>query len=1019
MNFPHYHEDLKNFHVGTTAKRSYFVPASTAELAVLPRELSDRALFLNGDWAFLYNENDLGLPEDFYAEDFDCSGFDTIPVPSVWQNFGYGYHNYTNVRYPFPYDPPLVPEDNACGLYIRDFELEEDGFDKHLVFEGVDSCFYVFINGKFVGYSQASHNMSEFDITKFTRPGSNRIAVLVYRWCDGSYVEDQDKLRMNGIFRDVYILLRPKTRIEDFFIKESFTANFRKAEISVDLKKKGNTKAKIALYKDGECIAEADDKDPVLKVSEPRLWNAEDPFLYKLVIETKDETIVKMIGLRKIEVKNRVITINGKKVKFKGVNRHDSSPFNGYAVTLDEMYTDISMMKAHNFNAIRTSHYPNSPLFVELCDALGMYLIDESDVEIHGTTSIFSGVGLRGDFAAAHRRSMDYYSMLADDPDWFGEIFDRIESNVERDKNAASVVIWSMGNEAGYGGNFERSAKWIKDRDPSRLVHYEGAYNAVDYNPEVFEGDNKPYFHLNRYKHPDGYDFSGLDMYSRMYPPIHEMVEYAKNGDKPMILCEYTHAMGNGPGDAEDYWEAIYKYDELSGAFVWEWCDHSVYMGMTPDGRDKFFYGGDWGDTLNDSNFCMDGLVYPDRTPHNGLLELKNVMRPIRLISSKGNVFRFRNMLDFSDLKGKIEIEYQVKKNGKVLSCGRIPVEAKPHANFDVELKDKIPNEARVSVLFRYINVDPERMDFMPEEMGFDQYLVPAPEVLPVRKSKKAPAIQEDRENVIVNGKNFRYVFNKRTAAFTDIVKDSVSYLEQPLALNIWRAPTDNDRNIRHVWERAGYKDCAPRVYKVTAAEKDGFAVLKVQYSIAAVSLQPIMMINAEYKIGDDGILGIDIKADKLALMPFLPRFGVRLFVSDQFEDLCYYGYGPYESYIDKRRASRQDLFQTTVTAEHEDYIKPQENGSHYACREMKICSKKGGTITVRGAEFSFNASHYTQEELTEKMHNFELEKSPYTVLCIDERQSGIGSNSCGPLPAEKYLLGNKLHLCVEISFGE
>ncbi|MBQ6680512.1 MAG: beta-galactosidase [Lachnospiraceae bacterium] len=1013
MNLPHYHEDLKHFHVGTTPKRSYFVPASTAELAVLPRELSDRALFLNGDWAFLYAENDRGLPEDFYAEDFDYSGFDSIPVPSVWQNFGYGYHNYTNVRYPFPFDPPYVPEDNACGLYIRDFELTDDGLDKTLVFEGVDSCFYVFINGQFVGYSQASHNMSEFDITKYAKCGLNRIAVLVYRWCDGSYIEDQDKLRMSGIFRDVYVLLRPKKRVEDFFVHESFAANFKKAEITVDLTTKGSPDVKLALYKDGECVAEADGSAPELTVSAPRLWNAEDPFLYKLVIETPDEAIVKMIGLKKVEVKNRVIMINGKKVKFKGVNRHDSSPFNGYAVTLDEMYTDISMMKAHNFNAIRTSHYPNSPLFLELCDALGMYVIDESDVEIHGTCTIYSG----GDFN--HRRSMDYYSMLADDPDYFETIFDRVESNVERDKNAASVVIWSLGNEAGYGGNFERSAHWVKERDPSRLVHYEGAHNARDYDPEAFEGENQPVFHFNRYKHPEGYDFSGLDMYSRMYPPITEMVEYAKNGDKPMILCEYTHAMGNGPGDAEDYWEAIYKYDELSGAFVWEWCDHSIYMGMTPDGRDKFFYGGDWGDELNDGNFCMDGLVYPDRTPHKGLLELKNVLRPVRLTAAKGNEFTFKNMLDFTNLEDIVEIAYAVMKDGKVLASGQVPAQAKPHGTFKLTLKEKIPAEPRVSVIFRYINIDPNRMDFMPEEMGFDQYLVPVAEKLPARKSKKAPEITEDRDNIIVTGKNFRFVYNKKDAEFTDIVRDSISFLKEPLSVNLWRAPTDNDRNICRLWERAGYNKCRARMYSVKAETVDGFAKITADFSLAAVSLQPIVRVKAVYTIGDDGVLGIDMKADRIPVMPYLPRFGVRLFLDEAFEKLSYYGYGPNESYIDKRRSSYKERFNTTVTAEHEDYIKPQENGSHYACAEMTLVSGKGGSVTVRGEEFSFNASHYTQEELSAKKHNFELETSPYTVLCIDERQSGIGSNSCGPLPAEKYRLGTKLHMNVEISFGK
>ena len=561
MTLRRYHETRKTLRVNTLPKRSYYIPASAADRCGLPRECSDRAVFLSGeDWVFRYFDNDLGVEEDYFAPDFvpGGDGFEVIPVPSVWQNFGHGRHNYTNVRYPFPYDPPYVPEDNPCGLYLKDFMLEDDGFEKHLVFEGVDSCHYVYVNGRFAGYAQASHNMSEFDITKFVRPGRNRLAVLVYKWCDGSYLEDQDKLRMSGIFRDVYILLRPKDRVDDFFIHESFGAGFRSARLSVELRTKGNAAPAVSLYDGDALIGSAAGTDPVLDVKMPHLWNAEDPYLYRLVIETKGEVIEKQIGFRKIEVKNRAILLNGQKIKFRGVNRHDSSPFNGYAVTEEEMLEDITMMKAHNFNAVRTSHYPNSPLFLEMCDRFGMYVIDESDVEIHGTVNI---AGIRDD--------MRSYSLLAEDPDWYEPILDRIESNVERDKNAASVLIWSMGNEAGYGGNFERASRRIKERDGSRLVHYEGARYGEMFVPEVFEGENAPLFSTKRYDRPDGkFDYGCLDMYSRMYPSVDEVAEYAERGDKPMVLCEYTHAMGNGPGDAEDYWQVIYSHDSLAGAFV-------------------------------------------------------------------------------------------------------------------------------------------------------------------------------------------------------------------------------------------------------------------------------------------------------------------------------------------------------------------------------------------------------------------------------------------------------------------
>ena len=1003
MNLPHYHENQKMLHVGTREKRSYYVPASTAELAGLPREISDRAVFLSGDWAFSYHENDRDLPEDFFAEDFDFTGFDVLPVPGCFQIYGYGRNNYTNVRYAIPFDPPYVPKDNACGIYIRDFDLDDDKFDKHLVFEGVDSCYYVWVNGKFVGYSQVSHGQSEFDITKFVHAGENRIAVLVYRWCDGTYLEDQDKLRMTGIFRDVYVLLRPKNRVEDFFIHQDFSANWKTATITVDYKVKGNVKVHTYLTDGETVIAESFDKEPVLTVKNPKLWNAEHPYLYTLVIETPNEVISRNVGLRKVEVVNRAIVLNGQKIKFKGVNRHDSSPFNGYAVTIDEMYEDITLMKANNFNAIRTSHYPNSPLFLEFADEIGMYVIDESDIEIHGCVEFYGG------------SYMNTYSYMADNPDWADAIVDRVQMNVERDKNVTSVLIWSMGNEAGYGCGFEAATKWTKDRDPARLCHYEGAMWAHEYKPE----ENDCLLEWNGSKRGTGkFDFNSIDMYSRMYPTVEHMLEYAEKGDKPMILCEYTHAMGNGPGCTEDYWKAIYAHDELVGAFVWEWCDHSVYMGKTPEGKDQFYYGGDWGDVHNDGNFCMDGLVYPDRTPHTGLLELKNVMRPVRLISEKNGVFTFKNMLDFTDLQEKIGISYEIKRDGEQLSRGDLEVPSvKPHASFKMTLPEEIPVDDRTSVIFRYWNKQAALTDYMPDEMGFDQFVVPVRTVAIGIESEAAPEVTENEYYIIVEGKNFRYVYDKDKAAFTEIVNRNVSYLAAPMETSVWRAPTDNDRNIREEWQKAGYDRAMVRVYDTRVKAEDGKIVITSKYGMSAIFLQKFMNVTARYEINDNGELLIDLKGDKLPIFPFLPRFGVRMFLKKDFENVSYYGYGPNESYIDKRRSCVLDRFDDTVTGMHEDYIKPQENGSHYGCEEMTLTNATGATLTVTGEEFSFNTSHYTVEELTKKMHNYELEESAYTVLHIDERQSGIGSNSCGPELKEEYRLGNKLHMRVVLSF--
>ncbi|MBQ3880384.1 MAG: beta-galactosidase, partial [Oscillospiraceae bacterium] len=865
-------------------------------------------------------------------------------------------------------------------------------------------CFYLYINGAFVGYSQVSHSPSEFDITKFVRPGHNRIAVLVYRWCDGTYLEDQDKLRMSGIFRDVYVLLRPKARIEDFFIHQDFSRGFSSATVTAELKTRGNVRVRTTLLWEDTVIAQAEGENPVLKVENPKLWSAEEPNLYTIIFETPREVIARQIGLRKIEVKNRVVLLNGQKIKFRGVNRHDSSPFNGYAVTRDEMYTDITMMKAHNFNAIRTSHYPSSPLLLEMADRLGMYVIGESDVEIHGTVEIYGG-----DYGKT-------YSLMADDPDWGDAICDRVMRNVERDKNVTSVLIWSMGNEAGYGGGFEKATHMVKDRDPSRLVHYEGSIHAHRYDPDKFEG--KQFFRQRSYDRPDGqFDFSAIDLYSKMYEPLDKLEEYAKSGDKPMVLCEYSHAMGNGPGCPEDYWQIIYAHDTLCGGFVWEWCDHSVYMGKTPDGRDKYFYGGDWGDRYNDGNFCMDGLVYPDRTPHTGLAEVANVYRPVRLLGEKDGVFTFKNMLDFTPLSGNFGINYEILQDGKALSSGTLPVpDAKPHASFKLTLPEKLPHAPRTSVVFDYVNLHAQETAYMPEIAGFDQVVMPCASTLVLPQAGKIDA-QENGEFYIVSGDSFRYVFEKRSAAFTELVHNNTAYLAAAMQTNIWRAPTDNDRNVRRLWTRAGYDDAKVRVYSTSLVCRDGLAVITAQYGLGAIARQTFLKVRARYTIGADGKIAVDLSGDKLSLFPFLPRFGIRLFLKKDFEQVSYYGYGPNESYIDKRRASWLDRFEDTVSGMHEDYLMPQENGSHYGCEELTLANALGDRLTVTGENFSFNASHYTQEELTEKQHNFELCPSDYTVLCIDERQSGIGSNSCGPMLLPKYRLGDRLHLACVIAF--
>ena len=611
MIIPHYYEDPHTLHVGTMPNRAYYIPASRRSDALVEhRETSDRFQLLNGSWKFRYYASIYDLQDAFYEVGYDASAFDSIPVPSVWQNHGYDHHQYTNIRYPFPADPPYVPKENPCGAYLYDFTYQKDAAAPRafLNFEGVASCFYVWLNGQFVGYSQVAHSTSEFDVTKFLQDGTNHLAVLVLKWCDGSYMEDQDMFRMNGIFRDVYLLRRPEQCIEDYFITTNIHGST--AGVAVRLRYYDSAVAtRITLYDAaGTMVGSVTPVEALddaafpyhaeITVVDPTLWNAEQPYLYTLVLDTPCETITDRVGIREVHVANNQIYVNGQSIKFHGVNRHESDPVTGYAVGFEQTKKDLLMIKKHNFNAIRTSHYPDVPYFYQLCDQYGFFVIDEADNESHGASEYYC----EGNESWPNHVE-NWNKPIADNPEFTEATVDRTRLCVERDKNRPCVIIWSMGNESAYGCTFEEALAWTKSFDPRRLTHYESAQ---------YRSKNRKY------------DFSNIDMFSNMYPSLESMQEYLDNEpDKPYIMCEYSHCMGNGPGDLEDYFQFIQSHDGLVGGFLWEWCDHGIYKGKMPDGRDIYYYGGDHNEWPHDGNFCMDGLVYPDRRPHTGLLEFK------------------------------------------------------------------------------------------------------------------------------------------------------------------------------------------------------------------------------------------------------------------------------------------------------------------------------------------------------------------------------------------------------------
>lgn len=987
MNIPKYFEDPYTLHVGTEQNRAYYIPYSPdksgntlqmGEVVHEDREASDRFQLLSGDWGFSYYESVFDLPDDFWN---DYVATDELPVPSVWQNFGYDHHQYTNVRYPFPYDPPYVPRENPVGIYQTSFEIEEKGTNKfYLNFEGVDSCFYVWINGSFVGYSQVSHSTSEFDVTDVLSEGDNDITVAVLKWCDGSYLEDQDKLRMSGIFRDVYLLIRPEKHLRDFFAKVDLVNGYKDGVLTLETEFNGEVPCVATLYSpEGEPL----ESQPVAEgpveftVKDVEKWNAENPVQYTLLLESPEEVIAQEIGFRKIEVKDGVILLNGQNIKFRGVNRHDSDPFTGYAIDTDQAITDLELMKEHNINAIRTSHYPNAPWFPQLCSDFGFYMIAEADLESHGSIEVINEDGW-----------VDNYCLLAQDPMFKEANLDRQQRNVHRDKNNAAVVIWSLGNEAGYGVNFEESGRWVKNFDPTRLVHYE---RSVD----------SPSYHQN--------DTTMLDVFSRMYPAIDTIDAYFDDpsNTKPYVLCEFIHAMGNGPGDAEDYWHCIQRHDGFVGGFVWEWCDHGVYMGKTPDGKDKFAYGGDFGEFPHDGNFCMDGLVKPDRSVSESLLEYKNVIRPVRAeLTDKPGVIKFTNYYDFTNLKDQVAGYYEILVDGEPEQSYLLPeLDCEPHKSVTAELElGEIPEKGDIRLNIYYIQRRDLSLTEAGHELGFDQLTLreEAPEL------KEQPSgsfkLVETSSEVVVKGENFRYVFSKKTGCFDHLVFDGYDRLAAPAAFNIWRAPTDNDRNIRHKWEEAGYDRILPRTYEVKTEEKDGLAVIQCSMSLAPVFRQKVLMLNVTYAIGADGSIDVKVNGKKDMNMPELPRFGITLPLPKKMSYADYLGYGPEESYVDKRRASFFGHFEVSAEENYEDYIKPQENGSHFGCVNVGVMDDLGaGLEAVCPDGLSFNISCYSVEELTKKMHNYELEEAPYTMLHLDYKMAGIGSNSCGPRLMEKY----------------
>ncbi len=988
-----FHKSTDVLHYNCEEPRSYYIPFPDKK-SVDSENREDSVYFktLCGTWDFKWYSSVYSI-EGTTVPVFPSEGFDKLDVPSNWQmalGRGYDVPNYTNVDYPYPVDPPHVPDENPCGFYKRDFTVTENQIsdkDVFINFEGVDSCFYLYINEKFVAYSQVSHMTSEINITKYVKSGNNTVKVLVFKWCDGSYLEDQDMWRMSGIFREVYLLFRDKTRIVDIDAKPTLSDDFKNGHLGVSLKLNGKTDVTLTLCSPcGKKIAEKtvckEDYKAEFDIENVSTWSDETPVLYNLYLHSGNEYIKLPIGFKRIEIINRVIYINGKKVKSKGVNRHDSHPLLGHATPYDHMVEDLMIMKRHNVNTIRTSHYPNDPRFTGLCDKYGFYVIDETDIETHG-------------FAAAGYWERAVWERVSDDPVWENAFLDRATLMYERDKNHVCIIMWSLGNESGYGRNHKAMAAYFRNVDHNRLVHYEGS-NPLSVKTTVEEM------------------LLSSDIESTMYPKVEKVKEILDDTSRnvPYYMCEYCHAMGNGPGGMSAYWDLIYKYDCFFGGCVWEFTDHSVGV-KQPDGSYHYVYGGDFGDTPNSGNFCIDGLVYPDRRLHNGILEMKQAYaqayaEAIDLVAGEFKIHSLRNFTTLDD----IDVFWSIEEDGKKVQNGVIPsIGTAPRETTTVVVPYDITGlsgEVYINISFK-TNVQTEWYD-EGSEICFNQYKLPAKK----KEKKSEPEIyvpvleQDDNEIKVICGETV-YSFSKQKGVLTQITDNGKEMLCAPVYPNIWRAPTDNDANIKNEWCREGYHKAETKCYSIS--EKKGTNKIDIisEISLGAKAKFVILKAKITYTINGNGVLTIKTDVEVRDNLTFLPKFGYDFTLCENMENYSYFGYGPMESYVDKRLAARMGLFKGKVSENIEHYIFPQENNSHYNTLTASVKGITGHGLSFdTDTSFEFRASHYSAKQLTEARHDYELKPSVNTFVSIDYKQSGIGSNSCGPQLDEKYRLSEK-----------
>lgn len=1007
-------ENPKLFEINKEPGHVRLIPFDDAKSALKePNSNSPWYKRLSGTWKFMWAPNPGSAPKDFFREDFDAEDWDDIPVPSNWQILGYGTPIYTNVQYPFPPDPPRVPHDkNEIGSYRKAFIIPEDWSEREifLVFEGVDSAFYLWINGEMVGYSQGSRIPAEFNITPYVHKGENILAVQVYQWSDATYIEDQDMWWLNGIFRDVYLYAAPKVHVRDVFVKTILDSDYKDAELKV--------KAEVASYS-GEDISDftlevqlfdANEK-PVFeesiwkrlevrsnlnvfaeletRVVNPRKWSAEDPYLYTLVITLKNphgevvEVVSSSVGFRSVEIKNGKILVNGAPVLLKGVNRHEFDPDRGRAITVESMIKDIKLMKQFNINAVRTAHYCNDPRWYDLCDRYGLYIIDEADIECHGLVA---------------NTTTRYWKDPANDSVWLNAMMDRVVRMVERDKNHPCVIIWSLGNESGYGANHDALAGWIHGYDPTRPVHYEGTIRAP--------GRRVP---------------GCVDIISVMYPTIERLIELATDpdDDRPVIMCEYAHSMGNSTGNLKEYWEAIESHERLRGGFIWDWVDQGIRQ-WTEDGEEYFAYGGDFGDTPNDGNFCLNGVIGADRVPRPALWEYKKIIQPVKVdfVDLENGLVKVTNKYDFSDLSG-LDVSWKLLEDGDIIQRGELEELSVPPGESEAITVPFVMPElkpgAEYWLILSFTLAEDTLWADKGHEVAWEQFKmpfdVPSPQVVKLSDMTELK-LSENECEVTIDGACMQLVFSKEEGRLVSFEYSGRELLKTGPVLNVWRAPTDNDAipsermgPFACRWREAGLDRLNHFVRNITAFQINSKVVqVIIDSTSAATGLSEGFECRYVYTVYGSGDMVIETNIVPKGSLPPLPRIGLQMTLPGEYNAFTWYGRGPHENYVDRNEGAQVGLYSGSVDEQYVPYVMPQENGNKTDVRWVSLTDEDGfGLLAVGLPLLEVSAHHFTTEDLTNARHTFELKRRDDITLNLDYKQSGLGSASCGPETLPKY----------------